>query len=152
MSYILYRLSLLDDVPNVIYESRSQKKVFLFDPKRDKVTTLSSFDDQLFPAGEWDSPKTWYLFDPYGQQAEEPTTYRAFTVVASSPNERHYHSFRRRVLNQFYMPAWEDKELDAIEVEKYNFITESKLTQKMVKEHLRFFGSSKVFVGSRSNH
>jgi hypothetical protein len=58
---------------------------------------------------ELDSRETIFLYDPY--PGVEPRFTPAFTIVASSPNDKNFKEFFKRSTKKLYMPTWDWDEL-----------------------------------------
>jgi len=109
LSYCLWRFA--KEGKTVIFESVEREGAWLFLPNG----SVSFHRRKVLPA-EASLSTSYYLFDPYGDEPDEPIGCSAFTIIASSPNKKHYKGFRKRrgcgVV--YYMPCWSLDELKLI--------------------------------------
>ena len=127
LSYCLWRFA--RDGKRVFFESVQQEGMWLFDPNG-AVT-------HYFRVGELNpvfaSKRDDYrLFDPYGDQPDEPKGGSAFTIIAASPNPIHYKGFRKRkgCKVRFFMPVWSKAELKLFR-DATNTITDDELEYRL---------------------
>jgi hypothetical protein len=112
--YCLRRLASFNPVPTVYFESQYFKNAWLLRPNGTYST---------FPSGSAVPPEvsksTYYLFDPAKDQMGGPSGSQAFTIIASSPNPKHYKEFHDRQLPPtLYMPTWSKDELIQFAIQK----------------------------------
>mgnify|MGYP007061233402 CR=1 FL=1 len=101
----------------VLFESVSKKEVWYFKdgqvemPRRDadqraliRDVARADYEKDRYP---------WYLFYPSVENAQEPTEImNAFTIVAASPNPKHYKQFHKCTRHKLYIPCWSWEELE----------------------------------------
>jgi len=109
LSYCLWRFA--SGKKTVVFESVEQQGRWVFRPNGSV-----SFHSRSTFVPELDVASTYYLFDPYGNEADEARGTYAFTIVASSPNPDHFKGFQKRLRCEttFFMPCWSLEELYAI--------------------------------------
>ena len=107
LSYCLWRFG--RDGKRVFFESVQQGAVWLFDTNGQVSKRIRGPE---FPFET--SATDFYLFDPYGDQPDEPLDSSALTIIAASPNPFHYKGFRKRpgCKVRFFMPVWTEHELE----------------------------------------
>jgi len=89
----------------VVLQLGKEKLICLFQPNKPPLVVES--DMPAFP--ELDSRETIFLYDPY--PGVEPRFTPAFTIVASSPNDKNFKEFFKRSTKKLYMPTWDWDEL-----------------------------------------
>jgi hypothetical protein len=103
LNYALVRF--LQDGYAVVLERAKTSDYFVFRDgactRREKKVRLSVLSDL---------PDNVYLFDPDENDAH-PVESNVFTIVASSPQEKHYKALFKRGANVRYFPCWELEEL-----------------------------------------
>jgi len=122
--YCLRRLASFNPVPTVYFESQFVGFAWVLRPD-------GSFAQ--FPSGSGVprefSKSSFYLFDPAKDQIGGPRWAEACTIVASSPNPKHYKEFHDRQLPQtLHMPTWSLEELNQFGVHKG--IAEDKILER----------------------
>lgn len=114
-SFLSYALTCLAALKiRVVFESTSQHKAWLFDfSKDDSVPQVVDTDDtkvQVAFKNELADRNTVFLFDTDADCPREPIKVEAFTIIAASPNKKHFKVFRDRTQPsrtlQLYMPVW----------------------------------------------
>jgi len=106
LSYCLWRFAEIGK--RVFFESVEHGMVWSFEPSGQVIA------HDRGPKFPFDTTEDdLYLFDPYGDQPDEPRGCSALTIVAASPNPIHYKGFRKRkgCGVRFYMPVWSKEEL-----------------------------------------
>jgi hypothetical protein len=118
MAYLLRNLLL--NGKTVVYESAEENIFFLFKPTGDKegggyeVMSVSLQDTSAEKIVELKDPDNFYLVDP-SKTSGEPVFVPAHTILASSPNPKHYKGFvRRDGTTTLYMPLWKIEELETV--------------------------------------
>jgi hypothetical protein len=107
LSYCLWQFARVGK--RVFYESVLYGAVWSFEPNG-HVSKRARGPEFPFQTAKNDL----YLFDPYGDQPDEPHGCSALTIVAASPNPIHYKGFRKRkgCGVRFFMPVWSEDELE----------------------------------------
>lgn len=114
-SFLSYALTCLAALKiRVVFESTSQHKAWLFDLSREgsvaqEVNTTTTVVEEAFK-NELADRNTVFLFDTDADCPREPVKVEAFTIIAASPNKKHFKVFRDRTQPsrtlQLYMPVW----------------------------------------------
>ena len=89
----------------VVLQLGKENLICLFQPNKPVLVVESNIP--VFP--ELDSRETIFLYDPY--PGVEPRFTPAFTIVASSPNNKNFKEFSKQSIKKFYMPTWDGEEL-----------------------------------------
>lgn len=104
LNYALVRF--LQDGYSVVLERRKMRDYFVFfdgvcthQEKRVRLSVLEALPENSV-----------YLFDP-DENDSHPLESNVFTIVASSPQEKHYKALFKRGANVRYFPCWELEEL-----------------------------------------
>jgi len=104
LCYVMLRAAI--EKRTVAYERRESDEVFVCYP--DGSVILSHRKSSTFLEALQDE-RCFYLFDPAGKQdSVEPLhlNVRASSLVVSSPNPIHFHSFEKWYLKHIYAPVW----------------------------------------------
>jgi hypothetical protein len=123
VSYCLYQLA--KEKKTVFFESASEGKGWLFKPDGTVVTVRPPIEP--YPL-DLDDLRTFYLYDACGGSPREPISRKAFTIVAASPNNKHYKEFlRKKGVQKFYMPCWTWDEIRQTVTHMKNIYTKKKM-------------------------
>lgn len=124
LNYIAWRLA--REGKAVIYESTEHGRVWLF--SANGMVTVHDRKN-MPPAAELAT--TFYLFDP-GKMLKGPLFCSAFTIVASSPDPRHYKGFRDRpgCRVRFFMPGWSKLELGKVRPHMATLVSATEMTRR----------------------
>ena len=106
LSYCLWRCA--RNGKRAFFESVAHGAVWSFEPSG-QVFARDRGSNASFPFQTTEDD--FYLFDPYGDQPDEPRGCPALTIVA---NPIHYKGFRKRegCGVRFFMPVWSEEELE----------------------------------------
>ena len=105
LNYALVRF--LQDGYVVVLERAKTKDYFVFDMGRSSHTLGFVNIDLLSAVPE----KAVYLFDPDEKDSCPLESNDVFTVVASSPQEKHYKALKKKGAGRYYFPCWSLEEL-----------------------------------------
>ncbi len=113
LMYAMYRLAAEPSVPEIILHSAKHFTAYWFRPDGTVSKIRSPVGDDLITVI---NKSTWYLYDA-NESENECFPIEAFTIVASSPNKRHYKGFMKQVGTiKLYMPPWTFDEILAAKV------------------------------------
>ncbi len=111
LMYTIYRLTAEPSVPAIILHSAKHFSAYWFKPDGTVSVIRDPVGVDFIPIVD---KNTWYLYDA-NEDADECFPIRAFTVVAASPNKRHYKGFRKQMgTMRLCMPPWTLDELFAV--------------------------------------
>lgn len=131
LNYALVRF--LQDDYAVVLERAKMSDYFVFrdgvcshQEKRVRISVLEELPE-----------KSVYLFDP-DENDSHPLECNVFTIVASSPQEKHYKALFKRGANVRYFPCWQLEEL--ISAKPF------RITQEEIKERFDVWGGIPRFI------
>ena len=111
LMYTMYRLAAEPSVPTIILHSAKRAAAHWFRPDGTVATNSNPHGEDLARISD---EKSWYLFDA-NENEIECFPIEAFTLVASSPNRRHYKGFKKQMGTvKLCMPPWTLDELLAV--------------------------------------
>ena len=134
LNYALVRF--LKDGYAVVLERAKANDYFVF---RDGKCIHRRKPVDIFVLEELPKEKAVYLFDP-DEKALEPLLSSVFTIVATSPQEKHYKALKKRDAPRRYMPCWSLDELTLA----------SKVDPAEVKDRWLQWGGIPRFVNSNN--
>ena len=124
LNYAAWRLA--QEGKTIIYESTEHERVWLLLPNG-----MVTVHDRKNMPPEAELATTFYLFDP-GKKLKGPLFCSAFTIVASSPDPRHYKGFRDRpgCRVRFFMPGWSKLELELVRPDMATFLSAAEMARR----------------------
>jgi len=145
LNFALWKL--LQEEKTVLFESVSQNRLWLFKDGSAELAQTTA-DIERLRNSERENNKAWYLFDPSGNSPREPMELKKlFTIVAASPNPRHFKQFVKRITldNKRYVPCWSWEELQKFLPHAAATVAKG-LTEDQALKHFKIFGGIPRYV------
>ncbi len=108
LNFVLLTLAALGGV-DVVYQLAKKGVTYIFSRGGNVWVANGAVTEGTVP--ELNQRTNWFLYDPE-ESSGEPASVAAFTVIAASPNCKHYQAFAKRDDTAFrFMPPWTLEEL-----------------------------------------
>lgn len=109
LNYCLFQASKIENI-RVVFEQIKEGVYHIFYPDGSVNTFTGRPNDRIFSES---GNRDIYLFDPYENDIEPYPSQIAFTIVASSPDTKHYKGFLKECKPKvLYLPVWEQEEIE----------------------------------------